>query len=574
MYPISSDVKALFEAEQRQVLRITGTDKNGATISITDENVMMNGFEIDRFCSAGSKLEIGNAIASELSLKLDNRQGQFNDIVFEGAELFVEVGIADWTQASPTVNWIPCGYFTCDEQPRTLSTITIHALDRMMRFDRTVDVLNQMPWTDENGTPIEDGRGNIIYFNYGLIMPMSIERIVITMAGALNVPFTQDISAFPNAGFMIYELPVLQQRLTCRMLLQWCAGIMGTNAWVDWTGALRFSWYDNTTDYVTTTANRFSSDLFENDISITGVVYTNLQNVTIVSGSSEYALDLTGNYLAANGIAEILPNLSHIYTGFSYRPFVAEVVNAPYLWPMDVITFNKNGVDHSCVLTNVNFGINGTTAIESKGQTAQTNSNLAPNGVTTEQAFLIEQAAEISRELDDSLTQEGIFNLLTDNGAAQGMYLINGQVYVNMSYARSGTLVLGGLNNQNGLLRVLDADGNEIGQWGKDGIVLNKGVIQGLFITLGGLNNQNGEITILNSSGSVIGKWNNEGLSVTEGVITNSSITLDDDGLYLGNTDIISMVPPGSLTNVVGWTGTTSNGMKFYNGILYEPGEQ
>ena len=77
MYPISNAVKALFEAEETQVLRITGTDANGVAISITDANVMMDGFNIDRFSCNGNKLEIGTACAAELTLKLDNRQGQY-----------------------------------------------------------------------------------------------------------------------------------------------------------------------------------------------------------------------------------------------------------------------------------------------------------------------------------------------------------------------------------------------------------------------------------------------------------------------------------------------------------------
>ena len=86
MYPISNAVKALFEAEETQVLRITGMDANGTAISITDTNVMLDGFNIDRFSCNGNKLEIGTACASELTLTLDNRQGQYSGIVFEGAE--------------------------------------------------------------------------------------------------------------------------------------------------------------------------------------------------------------------------------------------------------------------------------------------------------------------------------------------------------------------------------------------------------------------------------------------------------------------------------------------------------
>ena len=34
MYPIQSAAKALFDAEQRQVIRITGVDKNGTPIEL------------------------------------------------------------------------------------------------------------------------------------------------------------------------------------------------------------------------------------------------------------------------------------------------------------------------------------------------------------------------------------------------------------------------------------------------------------------------------------------------------------------------------------------------------------
>ena len=81
MYPVTNAVKALFDAEQRQVLRITGTDRNGTAIAITEANVMEGGFNIDRYSCNGSRLEIGTAIAAEMTIKLDNRQGQFDNVV-------------------------------------------------------------------------------------------------------------------------------------------------------------------------------------------------------------------------------------------------------------------------------------------------------------------------------------------------------------------------------------------------------------------------------------------------------------------------------------------------------------
>lgn len=428
MYPITNEVKALFEAEQRKVLRITGTDKNGATISITDDNVIADSFQVDRYSCNGEKLEIGTAIAAQMTLTLENGNGTYDDIAFEGAELFVEVGVADWTQNSPTVHWIPCGYFTPDEQPRRLSTISITALDRMTKFDAVVD-----------GTQITT--------------PITVANLVARVCTLRGVTLTQSITGLPNANVSLTSIPT-GNTVTYRNLIAWCAGIMGTNAWFDWNGQLRFSWYANATGYASTIDNRYSSDMYENDLTVTGVKYTTTGGIDIVEGTDDYAIELTGNALASPMIAIILPTLNTALSGFTYRPFTAAVVNAPYLWPMDTVTFtDKDGNDHTSALTNVCFGLNGTTALESRGMTYILNRQKSPEGFTKEQAQLVNQAMEqVETNIDESLTQQEIFNRLTDNGAAQGLVLLNGQLYINASYINAGMLSVGriGFNDVEG----------------------------------------------------------------------------------------------------------------------------
>lgn len=50
---------------------------------------------------------------------------------------------------------------------------------------------------------------------------------------------------------------------------------------------------------------------------------------------------------------------------------------------------------------------------------------------------------------------------------------------INFDWAKGGTLTLGGQNNTNGILKVLDASGKEIGRFGKDGIITEKGTFSG-----------------------------------------------------------------------------------------------
>ena len=69
----------------------------------------------------------------------------------------------------------------------------------------------------------------------------------------------------------------------------------------------------------------------------------------------------------------------------------------------------------------------------------------------------------------DNLTHEEIFNLLTNNGAIQGIYQEGNQIYINAEYIQTGTmsadriyggtLSLGGANNSGGVFNLYDENG-------------------------------------------------------------------------------------------------------------------
>lgn len=62
-------------------------------------------------------------------------------------------------------------------------------------------------------------------------------------------------------------------------------------------------------------------------------------------------------------------------------------------------------------------------------------------------------------DLNKALTQEDIFNRLTNNGQVQGLFLKDGKIYLNFSYAEGGTLKLGGKANEQGTLEVYHSAG-------------------------------------------------------------------------------------------------------------------
>ena len=99
------------------------------------------------------------------------------------------------------------------------------------------------------------------------------------------------------------------------------------------------------------------------------------------------------------------------------------------------------------------------------------------------------QTVNVVREMDN-LTQEEVCKILTNNGQTQGIFMMDGRLYLNASYIASGTLsanyikggklTLGGSNNTNGTLQILDSSGNVIGEWDNTGITAENATITGV----------------------------------------------------------------------------------------------
>lgn len=133
-------------------------------------------------------------------------------------------------------------------------------------------------------------------------------------------------------------------------------------------------------------------------------------------------------------------------TGGSWQDSQPTWVSGTYIWTRSVITW-----DDATVTT--------TTPVLAEALT-QANS----------EAKSASDAASVNTQtLTDLQTQQAIFDLLTDNGTIQGLYMQGGQLYVNTSYILGGILQAGGANNVNGIIRLLDANGNVVGQLDKDG---------------------------------------------------------------------------------------------------------
>ena len=424
MVNVSQDIIKSFNEGNQQTALIEVTS-GSKTFTITEADIIQGGLKIDRYCVTNSKIEVGSAVASELSLKLRNYDGKFNDVSFEGAVLNVKIGIKlssvlegatlgkgilgrmilGSASSEQDVAYVPCGLFIVDTPPRKLSTISISALDYMVLFDREVNAS-------------------------ALSFPIHVDALIQKICSICNVTLATDVSVLPNHYFSIGGLPDTNQKLTYRQLLQWCAQLTGTCAFMDGSGRLVLKWYEQT-GVTITASERYSSDMLENDITITGFTCDDSKGNTYLSGTADYTLDLSDCGFLTNAYEGVLKELQTARGGFAYRPYSATIKSAPYLFPLDMIRYkDKDGVVHDTIVTNVTLALNCNTAISGAGETITSSSYAqSTSGVTSQQAATdrsnlekINQTATQTSQNKQDLTQfrtEYSFDLEKTNAAIE-----------------------------------------------------------------------------------------------------------------------------------------------------------
>lgn len=395
-YPISQEALDLFTTPYRQVVDISfyGLSED---LKLTEEDIVLGGLSVNRYCVSGSKIEIGSVVAAEIELKLNNSDGRFNSVQFEGAEMYVRIGTKKWDAhrwENAEYHYVPFGYFTVDEAPRKLEIITLAALDRMVLFDKPVDM-------------------SLLSF------PMTVATLLERICDICNVTLGIDPYTLPNHAYVIQEAP-LTEDLTYRQLLSWVAELTGTCGFIDWDGHLILKWYTET-NTVLDLSDRFKSDLDENAVEISGVQVVTEEETYLV-GDDGYAFNIEGNELIQHDYRAVAQALFNVLGGFSYTPFSASVKPMPHLYPLDIITFkDKLGEEHTSIITDYTFSLNTSTALEGKGETATKSGYASANPLTKKESAIINSLQKVQNEtLNDRVQTVLAFNELICN--AMGLY--------------------------------------------------------------------------------------------------------------------------------------------------------
>ena len=131
--------------------------------------------------------------------------------------------------------------------------------------------------------------------------------------------------------------------------------------------------------------------------------------------------------------------------------------------------------------------------------------------------------------LDDSLDQEGVFNRLTNNGTTQGIYLENGQLYINASYIQSGIVSADRIDVTGIFAQDITATGTITGAH----LVGATGMFSGTINASGGTFSGN-----INCTGTITGANLVGAIGSFSGNVDASSFTLEGNSLYVEYRDI------------------------------------
>ncbi len=513
---------------------------DGTFLSLDPNDFMIGGCQIEDKTTDG-KFGVGFCIGKTLKIRLENQDERFSryDFYQSVIHLYVAMLLDDGS-----IEKIRKGvyYATVPETPG--DTIQISAVDGMYRLDRDYSSsLMPYPATLQEilsgacldcGIPI----GFRQFDNMGFVVQKKPEKATYRQIVSYAAQIAGYNARVDNDGYMQlvwYDSSLLDRyNYNGGSFMQYQEDTVVDGG--DFT--------DYSTDTIITGGDfsepmpehifRIKSlDVHTDDVQITGVRVVGEDEKTAISGEEGYLVEVKGNPFVNGKEQDVSGYLGARMVGMVFRPFSAQVLGNPLYEPFDVVMVSdRKGNVYNSVINSVSYTIgaytqiacqaedplrNGSNYVSAAAQAVvearrnaekqlttydkavQQMNQLAMNAMGMHTTY--EDKPDGSRiiylhdkpALEDSKTVykqtiDGFF-ISTDGGRSYTAgFDKNGNVIVNVLYAigivcdwiRGGTLTLGGDNNVNGSIKILNSSGSQIGKWDKEGIVATKGTFSGV----------------------------------------------------------------------------------------------
>ena len=243
----------------------------------------------------------------------------------------------------------------------------------------------------------------------------------------------------PNGSFPVRKF--YRAGVTGRQLLQWAGEMACRFCRADPQGRIVLEWYRETDLELRSSGDRyyFAGSLTFEDYEVAAVDAVKVAladsdaGALWPAGAAENPYVIRGNPLAL--VDEDLISYLEVIHGElaalpGYRPCKVSLPAAMDIRAGDVVTVvDRYGVAfRTCVMTRTQAGQRDT--LECTGSAKRGSTTAANN----------KSVGQVAQDAVDSQTQAQIFNKLTNGGEVQGLFMLDGQLYINASYLTTGIL--------------------------------------------------------------------------------------------------------------------------------------
>lgn len=316
--------------------------------NMTVDDIDLFTFQLSDATSNTNSFDLGSAISQQLSLKLNNVDGKFDNHDFSNAVITAKIGLE---LSDNSIEWLNKGIFTAEAGTVSGDTISVNAFDNMVKFDAD-------------------------YSQSKLVYPATLGAIVRDACSCCGVTLAPDTATFDKSDYVVQSRPN-DSALTFRQVLQFVGQISCKFFKINTEGKLSAKWYDTDTfenidmDNVDTEKIILIDELHTgsilqtDDVVITGIKVieengdeeNSNSEVTYKSGTDGYVLEVSGNKLIQGGKgAEVVNYLGEHLNGLQFRPVSINASTDPCRESGDLaVIIDSKGNKYKTIFTNVNY---------------------------------------------------------------------------------------------------------------------------------------------------------------------------------------------------------------------------
>jgi len=260
----------------------------------------------------------------------------------------------------------------------------------------------------------------------------------------------------PNGDFLVRQMSI---ETTGRQLMRWIGQICCRFCRATPNGKIELGWYTPAGVSITPSGDSYylqnSLSYEEYEVAPVDAVQMRLANdqsgavwPEVHADSNSYIIEWNP-ILLARVTDDLLPVLDTIKAQMpveGYRPCKVSIPQTPDIHAGNTVQItDKNGVTFTTyVMTKTQAGQKDT--LECVGSPRRPNTT-SGSGKTEQEKTLesknyADNAAEAAKnDLDKQLDQANIFDRLTNGGTCQGLFMLDGQLYINASYIKTGSII-------------------------------------------------------------------------------------------------------------------------------------